>query len=115
AGPRRERRSFLVRELCLFRRRCAVNQPNPTIKKNRRGVTRRAPKRSTRVTCRRGSLGMGPNIGLSLLDVSETGARLLVKESLAPGEKIELGLLAPARMREHVLPGVVAWGVETAD
>lgn len=85
-----------------------------TVKKNRRANPRRAPKGSTRVTCRRGSLGLGPDLALSLLDVSETGARLLVKEPLAIGQEVELGLLAPGCVREYLLPGVVVWAIETA-
>src|SRR5256885_2178544 len=75
------RASFPVRELCLPRR-WFMSNPERTVRKNRRANPRRAPKGSTRVTCRRGSLGLGPNLALSLLDVSETGARLLVKEPL---------------------------------
>ncbi|MBI1916030.1 MAG: PilZ domain-containing protein [Planctomycetes bacterium] len=89
--------------------------PERTVKKNRRANPRRAPKSSTRVTCRRGTLGLGPNLALSLLDVSETGARLLVKEPLATGQEIELGLLAPGALRESTLPALVVWTLETAD
>jgi hypothetical protein len=92
-----------------------VNPSKQTTTKNRRANPRRAPKRSTRVTCRRGSLGLGPNIALSLLDVSETGARLLVKRPLVRGAEIELGLLAPGSVRASTLPAVVIWAVETAD
>jgi len=91
-----------------------VEQLKQTIRKNRRANPRRFPKSSTRATCRRGYLGLRPNIAFSLLDVSETGARLLVKESLAKGEEVELGLLAPGCVREFSLPGEVVWCVATA-
>jgi len=92
-----------------------VSQTEQIVKKNRRANPRRAPKGSTRVTCRRGALGLGPNVALALLDVSEAGARLLVKASLTRGQEIELGLLAPGCMRESTLPGRVIWSIQTAD
>ena len=58
--------------------------------------------------------GLGPNLALTLLDVSETGARLVVKEPITRGQEIELGLLAPGCVREYALSGVIVWAVATA-
>ena len=91
-----------------------MNVSERTAKRNRRVSPRRSPKGATRVSCRRGCLGLGPNIAVTLLDVSETGARLIVKGALIPGQEIELGLLAPGCVREYSVPGEVVWSVETA-
>jgi hypothetical protein len=68
-----------------------------------------------RITCRKGCLGLGPNIALSLLDLSETGARLLVTESLAEKEEVELTLIAPGLTREVKHLGRVIWALTTAE
>ena len=40
---------------------------------NRRLERRRGPKRLTKATCRKGTLDLGPNIILAILDIAETG------------------------------------------
>ncbi len=57
---------------------------------NRR-VSRRQPVRSTaRIECRVGNMGLGPNILRSVQDLSETGMKATIKESLAAGQEVEL-------------------------
>jgi hypothetical protein len=57
---------------------------------NRR-ASRRAPLRgSIRVECRKGSLGLGPDLTGCPLDISETGARLILKSSLPMGQEVEV-------------------------
>ena len=58
-------------------------------------INRRASRRwefggSARVECRRGTLGLGPNLVRRALDVSETGIRLLLGSPLARGEQVEI-------------------------
>ena len=65
--------------------------PSPR-RQNRRASYRRLVRRGVRVTCQRGDLGLGPDLALALLDLSENGARLAVKEPLQPGEEVELNL-----------------------
>ncbi len=55
--------------------------------RNRRLAQRRPAKHRVKIVCRRGALDLGPNLAVSLLDVSETGARLIVKEAVQPGAK----------------------------
>jgi hypothetical protein len=43
-----------------------------------------------RVQCRRGRLGLGPNLADRLLDLTHAEARLLVHSDLAVGEELEL-------------------------
>jgi hypothetical protein len=56
---------------------------------NRRGAIRRKPK-GVEVSCRRGALGVGPDIAVMLRSLSETGARLLVTTRLKAGEEVEV-------------------------
>src|SRR5262245_54676513 len=76
---------------------------------------RRSPKRSSKITCRKGHLGLGPNIGLRMLDLSEAGVRMIVKVQLAEKDEVEIGFMAPADMREIFRKGKVVWVVPTAD
>jgi hypothetical protein len=77
---------------------------------------RRSPaKAGCKVSCRRGSMGMGPNLALAILDVSETGIRLRVREALQPRQEIEVGLEGLGHARPLRLSAQVAWCVATAD
>src|SRR5258708_40355889 len=82
---------------------------------NRRSTLRRRARGSSKSICRKGTLGLGPNIALTLLDVSETGARLRVKEPLRVGQEVEVGLLAMGYVREFKLTGRVVWTVPDAE
>jgi len=62
---------------------------------NRRGAIRRKPK-GVEVSCRRGALGVGPDIAVMLRSLSESGARLIVTTSLKSGEEVELEFRAAA-------------------
>jgi hypothetical protein len=83
--------------------------------KNRRRALRRCPKRATRVACFRGDLGLGPNLALELLDVSETGVRVRVRESLENGKPVEIQLTGLAHPRPFKLLARVIWCVPAAD
>jgi hypothetical protein len=49
------------------------------------------------------------------LDISETGARLLVKEPLQTGQEVEVCLAGPAGFREIKALARVVWSLATAD
>jgi hypothetical protein len=57
-----------------------------------RRARRHAGKGSTKVHCYGNALGLGRNIAAALLDVSETGARLLLKQVVAVGKEVEVNL-----------------------
>ncbi len=59
---------------------------------NRRASARRRARRAITLQCRRGAMGLGPNLCTGLLDVSERGVQLLLKESLKPGDEVEVVL-----------------------
>ena len=87
----------------------------PVKRQQRRLSMRRLPRRTSRVACRRGLLGLGPNVAMRLLDISECGARLLVKVQMEQQQEVELTLLPPGGAREVVRKGVVVWSVPTDD
>jgi hypothetical protein len=64
----------------------------PTV--NRRSSRRQQPKRTARVSVRLGSVGTGPKLALSLLDLSEGGVRVLTGTPLRPGQAVEISLEA---------------------
>jgi hypothetical protein len=82
---------------------------------NRRLTRRRVPKGGTRVVCRKGTFGLGADLAFSVLDISESGIRLLVRQSLAEGQEIELGLTGPGQGRTQRLLATVVWCVPAAD
>ena len=83
----------------------------PAPSRNRRLNNRRPPRSGVKVTCRKGATGLGPNIARSLLDVSESGVRLLVGEVLPEKREVEVCLQAAGQAREVRVTGRVAWCV----
>jgi hypothetical protein len=81
---------------------------------DRRRHPRYQPRNSTRARCFRGSLGLGANLAVRVLDLSEGGARLLLRESLSPGQEIEVTLESAASPPVKVLAEVV-WAQPGAD
>jgi PilZ domain len=78
---------------------------------NRRISVRRLPKVSVRVLCRKGGFDMGPDVAISLLDVSEEGAQLVLKQLLLANQEVTVGLQG----QNHRVPvshvGTVVWSV----
>ena len=83
--------------------------------RNRRIHARRPAKRSTKVTCQKGAMGLGANLALALLDVAETGVRMVLRSSLEVGQEVEVTLLGPGQAKPLRQLAEVAWCVETAD
>ena len=82
---------------------------------NRRRTSRKKPKSSTKVFTCKGMMGLGANLALSILDLSETGIRLLMKEPLAKGQEVEITLEGIQHRRPLKLGGHVIWTVPAAD
>lgn len=83
--------------------------------RNRRLDRRRPPRGRIRVICQRGSMELGRNLGLSVLDLSETGARLLLSESCPAGQEVSITLESMACVRPVKRVGKVAWCLATQD
>jgi len=90
------------------------NDSTPT-PQNRRRCRRLLPKNGTRAICLRGSLGLGNNLAISVLDLSEEGVRLLLKEPMVVGQELEINLESINHRRPLKILGNVAWAVPTAD
>jgi hypothetical protein len=89
--------------------------PPPPKTPNRRRGRRQLPKGATKTQCYPNALGLGQNIALAVLDLSETGVRLLVKQKLTPGREVEIGLEGVGHRRPVKILGRVAWTVKTSD
>jgi hypothetical protein len=91
-----------------------MSEPNIPTPKNRRAFPRRAA-RKVKVTCRKGSLDLGPNLAQALLDLCENGVRMLVKVALEEGQEISIGMEGPTHRRPVVRPGRVVWSEKSAE
>ena len=60
-------------------------------------------------------MGLGKDLCLAILDVSETGIRLLVKSALDTGGEIEVELLGVNHRRPLKAMAHVIWCVETTN
>jgi Tfp pilus assembly protein PilZ len=61
------------------------------------------------LACYRGSTDLGANLAVSLLDVSETGALLVLRAYLEAGQEVTLLLEGQGHLRPIRLLGKVAW------
>src|SRR5260370_9951102 len=82
--------------------------------RNRRLSLRRRPKVRINVTCRKGSMDLGANLAVALLDVSESGASLLVKEAMPVNQEASVSLESPNHTRPLLRVGTVMWSLPTA-
>ncbi len=67
-----------------------MNETTPT--PERRGSPRRLPRVSVRAYLRLGGLDLGPDLALSRIDLSESGAGLVVKHAVEVGKEVSVGL-----------------------
>jgi hypothetical protein len=84
----------------------------PVSRANRRVSRRWQLRNDAKVECRKG-LGMGPNLVLSSLDISETGARVLLREGLSLGQEVEVLLVGTGLGRPVKRLANVIWSVAT--
>jgi c-di-GMP-binding flagellar brake protein YcgR len=87
---------------------------SPT-KSNRRQSTRRKARGYVRVECRNGCYGLGPNLATAVLDVSDTGIRMVVKRAIElPGE-VEVTIVGCGLQKPIKRVGRVRWQVTLED
>jgi hypothetical protein len=60
-------------------------------------------------------LGTGPNLALTLLDLSETGIRLILPSPLPPGKQVEISLEGVGQWQPLRVAAQVVWCLATAD
>ena len=75
-----------------------TNKPPPP-SANRRSGRRFLLSGAAKIECRKGTLGLGPNIVQSAVNVSETGAKLILKTILETGKEAEILLHGPGLTR----------------
>jgi hypothetical protein len=80
----------------------------------RRNSPRRLPRLSVRAYLRLGGLDLGPDLALSLLDLSEGGAGLTVKQEIEVGKEVSVGLEGQTHPRPILRIGNVVWCRATA-
>ncbi len=83
--------------------------------KNRRRWPRKKPRSTAKVECRKGTLGLGLNLAVSLLDISEAGVRLILKAGLNFGDEVEIVIrdFGPSNSIKRV--GDVMWCLPLQD
>jgi hypothetical protein len=79
--------------------------------RNRRQAMRKTPRSTVKVECRAGSSGLGKNIVVQFLDVSEGGARLVVSESLAAQKEVEVLIFGASQSKPIKRVGNVCWAL----
>ncbi len=82
---------------------------------NRRRSLRHKAKPTTKILCYTGPHGLGKNIAVSMLDLSETGLCLLVDTCLAARDEIEVRLVGVGRRQPQKNIAEVVWCVEIRD
>jgi hypothetical protein len=70
---------------------------------------KRLARHGVQLEFRRGASGLGPNLGLELVDVSEDGLCVHIKESVAPGDEVEVAVGRPLGGKLHKRHGRVRW------
>ncbi len=92
-----------------------MDKKNTAHYRNSRRSIRRTTRRTTRVVCHGGKMGLGPNIANQILDISETGARLRVREECEQSQEVELELAGPSHRKPVCIKGEVVWCIRTQD
>jgi len=83
--------------------------------RNRRLSRRQRAKSFVQFFCYRSVHGLGPNVGVNVLDLSETGIRMLVCAPLKEKEEVLIELLGAGQRKPVKLHATVCWVVATAD
>ena len=79
---------------------------------NRRRSLRRRARQSVQVECRNGAYGLGPNLSQRVLDLSDTGVRLVVQQALACADEVEIIVSAYGIAKPIKRLGNVRWQVK---
>ena len=78
---------------------------------DKRLIRRKPAKRGVRAQCRRGQLGLGADIAVAVVDVSDSGMCLVVRVALAKGEEAEVVLAGVGRQKPLKVACEVRWCV----
>ena len=76
---------------------------------NHRITRRRQLKHGVDVTVRKGTLGLGPNLAIAGVEISDDGVQVRVNTELKPGEEVEIGLTGVGRSKPTLFIANVRW------
>jgi len=82
---------------------------------NRRQSPRRKVRTTVRLECRKGSYGLGTNITQSVLDLSDTGVRLIVRQELTLLGELEVLISSYGISPSIKRVATVRWQVKLED
>src|SRR5262245_11631874 len=75
-----------------------------------RRITKRKPlKKGVEVAVRKGTLGLGPNLAVAGLEISDDGIQVRIKSELKAGEEVEVRLTGVGRSKPVPLIANVRW------
>ena len=93
--------------------------PHPTSpavqQADKRLIRRKPAKRGVRAKHRRGALGLGADLAVAIVDVSDSGLCLVVSAALAKGEEAEVVLAGVGRQKPLKAACEVRWCVPEGD
>ena len=83
----------------------ATQQPNP--ERDKRLSRRKPVKRGVAAQCRRGQMGLGADVAVAIVDISDCGACLVVSAEFKKGEEAELILVGVGRSKPLKVMGEI--------
>jgi hypothetical protein len=76
---------------------------------SRRITRRKTLKRGVDVSVRKGTLGLGPNLAVAGLEISDDGIQVRIRSELKPGDEVEVRLTGIGRSKPVPLIADVRW------
>jgi hypothetical protein len=83
-----------------------------SMQKNRRRSQRRPARKTVKLQCRAGAHGLGPNLCAEVLDISDTGVRLIITRPLHLAEEVEIFIDGYGMKASIKRLGNIRWQVE---
>jgi hypothetical protein len=99
--------------VCPMTERPNTVEPARLPMKDHRRMKRKLARKSVSVICRKGTLGLGPNLAVRMHDLSVDGAQLVINSPLAKGDVIEVCFSAPGIFGKLSREATVAWCSDT--
>ena len=79
---------------------------------NRRRLRRASARSHVKLQCRKGALGLGPNLASRVLDISDSGARLIVTQELKLSAEVEISIDGHGMKGMIRRLGIIRWQVK---
>jgi PilZ domain len=92
-----------------------MHDPPPVSRTDQRLTRRRQARSGAKVEFRRGTMGLGRDLAVSLIDVSEDGLRVRLTAEVKPGEEAELLVSRPGGGKALKTAAEVRWCMPAGD